>query len=441
MNPLAEELNATINEASPALFGMLSGLGRELYFPKGILTQTAEARSKAHRYNATIGIAREGGRAMNLKAIMECVNGLSPDEALDYAPATGNAGLRRAWRDDMFAKDPSLTGKSVSLPVVTCGITHGLTIAGELFLDPGDVVLVPDKAWDNYELVYAVKRSAEMRAFPLFAQTEFNTAGLARALSRVLDEKGKAVVILNFPNNPTGYSIRRGETESVVEALLSEAGPGRDVVVVLDDAYFGLFYTEDTSSESLFGMLAGASEHVFPVKVDGVSKEEYAWGLRVGFITFSLEAGGREDEVYAALEKKVGGAIRGNISNCSQLSQSIVLRAMSDAALPDEKKEKYDILKERAETVREVLRNPLYDDHWRAYPFNAGYFMSIALKGIDAEEFRARLLDRYGIGVISMGDADIRIAFSCLENNEIADLFDTMCHCAGEIKKERARAR
>ena len=38
---------------------MLSDLGRKLYFPKGILTQSAEAKQKATRYNATIGEARE----------------------------------------------------------------------------------------------------------------------------------------------------------------------------------------------------------------------------------------------------------------------------------------------------------------------------------------------------------------------------------------------
>ena len=45
---------------------MLSALGRRLYYPKGILTQSAEARQKAHRSNATIGIATEGGEPMHL---------------------------------------------------------------------------------------------------------------------------------------------------------------------------------------------------------------------------------------------------------------------------------------------------------------------------------------------------------------------------------------
>jgi aspartate/methionine/tyrosine aminotransferase len=82
-----------------------------------------------------------------------------------------------------------------------------------------------------------------------------------------------------------------------------------------------------------------------------------------------------------------------------------------------------------------VLANPAYAEVWESYPFNAGYFMSIALKGIDAEQFRLRLLDSYGVGVIAEGSSDIRIAFSCLEVDEIADLFDIMYRCAGEMKE------
>jgi aspartate/methionine/tyrosine aminotransferase len=204
---------------------------------------------------------------------------------------------------------------------------------------------------------------------------------------------------------------------------------------VCDDAYFGLFYAQDALSESLFGKLAGASDHLFGVKLDGATKEEYAWGLRVGFITFSVKAPERLEELYTAIEKKVGGAIRGNISNCSQLSQSVVLAAISDPAFGAQKEEKYRLMKERADKMVEVLARPEFEPYWEAYPFNAGYFLSIALKGVDAEEFRTKLLDDYGVGVIAEGTTDIRIAFSCLDVEEIADLFDIMYRCAREIKE------
>ncbi len=433
MNPLAQELNATLSQASPALFAALSELGRELFFPKGILTQTAEAREKATRYNATIGIAKSGGQAMNLPAVMDLLDGLSPDQALDYAPSTGNPRLRARWLEDMLAKNPSLEGRTTSLPVVTSGITHGLTITAEMFCDPGDAVILPDKSWGNYNMVYGTRRGASIRKFRLFDESGgFGTAALEAELSRALDEKGKALVVLNFPNNPTGYSIRRGEAPGLVEALAGQAGEGREVVVVLDDAYFGLFYDEECLTESLFGLLAGRGEHLHPIKLDGATKEEYAWGLRVGFITFSeLAPGGDAADVHLALEKKVGGAIRGNISNCSQLGQSVLLEAMADPDFGRQKREKYELMRDRARTLTEVLKKPEYASVWEPYPFNAGYFMSLKLRGRDAEEFRVRLLERYGVGVIAEG-SDVRVAFSCLEASEIPDLFDIMYRCATE---------
>ena len=203
MNPLASELNATIEDSCPALLGLLSQLGKELYFPRGILTQTAEAREKAYRYDATIGIARSGGEAMHLESVSRLLKGLSPDQAFDYAPATGNPGLRRAWLGEMLRKNPSLSGREISLPVVTSGITHGLTITGELFVDPGDVVLLPDKFWGNYQMIYGIRRGAEIRTFPFFTDSGgFNIDGMAAVLDEVLSEKGKAVIAPELPEQP-----------------------------------------------------------------------------------------------------------------------------------------------------------------------------------------------------------------------------------------------
>ena len=54
MNPLALELNEVIKQENVHLYEMLSEVGKNLFFPKGILTQSAEAKEKAHRFNATI---------------------------------------------------------------------------------------------------------------------------------------------------------------------------------------------------------------------------------------------------------------------------------------------------------------------------------------------------------------------------------------------------
>lgn len=50
--------------------------------------------------------------------------------------------------------------------------------------------------------------------------------------------------------------------------------------------------------------------------------------------------------------------------------------------------------------------------------------MCIRLKTVDAEALRSHILDTYGVGLISIGQTDLRVAFSCLEEDDIQELFD-----------------
>jgi hypothetical protein len=89
-----------------------------------------------------------------------------------------------------------------------------------------------------------------------------------------------------------------------------------------------------------------------------------------------------------------------------------------------EKQEKFDILKTRASEVRRVLSNPIYQQAWEPYPFNSGYFMCLKLKTVEAETLRVHLLAKYGVGLIALGKTDIRVAFSCLDKEDVQELFD-----------------
>ena len=286
IRPLAAELNEVIERENPHVFAMLSELGKRLYFPKGILAQSAEAKDKAKRYNATIGIARENGSPMFLPSVMHYFHDLSPAEALTYAPATGRPDLRKTWRDELLRKNPSLAGKKFSMPIVTAGVTHALSLVGDLFVDKGEMVLLPDKYWENYELLFGVRHQAQIATYPFFnAAGGFNVEALRQALATRAGS-WKTILVLNFPNNPTGYSATEAELDQIAAVLQEAAEDGRNLVVVTDDAYFGLFYGEDVARESLFAKLAGAHERLLAVKVDGPTKEEFVWGLRMGMLTF-----------------------------------------------------------------------------------------------------------------------------------------------------------
>lgn len=433
IDPLAVELNRVLEDNAPSLHRCLSSLGKELFFPRGILTQTAEAKSMAHRYNATIGMATRDGKPMYLRTLRRYVKNLKAEEAFPYSPAAGVPELRRLWREHLLAMNPGLAGKGFSHPVVTSGLTHALSIMADMFCDPGDRLLLPDMCWGNYRMIFGIRRGADIVRYPFFgAHGGLDLEAFSGAL-KSLPRPGKALVILNFPHNPTGYTPNRDEVTKLTDCLLEAAESGLDLVVGVDDAYTGLFYEDDCFPESIFSILADSHPRITAIKIDGPTKEDYVWGFRVGFITFSHRCPEGGEAVYEALEKKVAGLIRGTISTCPTPSQHLLVKAIKTAGYREEKEEKFRILKERYHEVKTVLRDPRFAEAFTPYPFNSGYFMCLRLHDVDAETLRRHLLQKYGVGVVATGPRDLRIAFSCLEKEHIADLFDILYDAVREV--------
>jgi len=435
MNPIAQELNKIINGSNPYIFEMLSDMGKELFFPKGILSQSAEAKQKADKINATIGIAKEGNKVLSLPSITKYIQGIEPDNYLPYAPSFGIPELRKRWKESLYKKNPSLDGRQISLPVVTSGITHGVSILSDMWINPDDVIVLPDMMWGNYNMTFCVRNKARIINYKAYDEklTRFNLESFEKVIKEQAEKNDKIITVLNFPHNPTGYSLSRSEADRVAKILIDVAQQGTNVVAACDDAYFGLFFEEQTSKESIFAKLAGADKRIVAVKLDGATKEDYVWGFRTGFITYGVA--GNDADTLLALEKKSAGCIRGNISNASHLSQTILLKSMADENYEVYKKEKFDLLKNRALKMKEVLKDSKYQDAFDVYPFNSGYFMCIRLKDVNAEELRLHLLENYGTGLISIGDNNIRVAFSCLEESDVKTLFDIILNGINDLRK------
>ncbi|EHQ87852.1 aminotransferase class I/II-fold pyridoxal phosphate-dependent enzyme [Desulfosporosinus youngiae] len=430
MNEIAQNLNHQIQQENPYVYELLSKLGKNLFYPKGILTQTAEAKQKAYRFNATIGIATEKEQPMFLPVIQDTLTNYDPKDLYPYAPPAGKPELIKVWREKMLQENPSLNDKSFSDPIVTNALTHGLSIVSDLFIDENDPLVLPDKLWGNYNFIFGVRRGAKNVTFPFYTEEgSFNTRGMKEALLSKKDH-GKAVLLLNFPNNPTGYTPTEQEAAEIVEALREVAEQGMNLAVVSDDAYFGLFY-ENSIKESMFGRIANIHPRILAIKVDGATKEEYMWGFRVGFITYGSDS----PAVLDALQQKTMGILRGTISSASHPSQTFVLNALKSTAFQIQKQEKFEVLKARACKVKQILDHGEYKDAWDYYPFNSGYFMCLRLKEVDAETLRLHLLEHYGVGVIALGESDIRVAFSCVEERGIKDLFDLIYQGCKDLSK------
>lgn len=431
MNELAQALNQAVKEENEYVYDMLSQLGKEMFYPKGILSQSAEAGKKAHRFNATIGIATENNEPMHFQHIQDLFGDkVAAKDLFPYAPPQGKEALRTEWKKKILKDNPSLNGEIVGNPIVTNALTHGLSIAADLFVDEGTPVILPDKYWGNYNLTFKVRRGGTVTTFPLFNEAEgFNSAGLKEAIHSH-SSAGKVVVLLNFPNNPTGYTPLESEAKEIVSVLTEAAEAGLNIVALIDDAYFGLFY-EDSMTESIFSLLADVHPRILPVKIDGATKENYVWGFRVGFITYASKSAA----ILNALEQKTKGLIRGTISSSSHPSQSIILQSLQSNEFDVEKEQKFALMKSRADKTKEVLNKEEFQKYWTYYPFNSGYFMCLKLHSINAEELRLHLLDKYGVGTISINSTDLRIAFSCVEAEDIEELFDLIAQGAEDLQK------
>jgi aspartate/methionine/tyrosine aminotransferase len=423
LNPQAEELNHIIKTHNLTVYELLSRKGEGIYFPrKGILAQGMAAKGK--EINATIGTAYEDdGKPMVLPSLAHRLE-LDTKDAFPYAPSEGIKPLRDKWQELIRKKNPSLGTADISLPVVTCGATHGLSMAGYMFTEATDSVILADLYWENYGLVFTNGYGAELEFFNFFKNKSFDIDSFRETVNA--KPIGKKIVLLNFPNNPSGYTPTREEGEEIINVLTEAAEAGNKLIVILDDSYFGFNFEDGTFTESLFSQLARSHENLLAIKVDGITKEEYAWGFRVGFITYGIKNG--SVELYRALEDKTAGAVRGTISNAPHLSQSLFLNALQSGTHEKEKESNKEKLKGRYLKCKEVLTaHKEYKAYFEELPFNSGYFMCVRLKNLNVDKVWDLLLKKYNTGVICYSEKNLlRIAFASTPLDKIEKLFNNI---------------
>ena len=428
INPLAKELNDTLSGS--VVDALMSDMGRRLYFPNGIISQGGEAAKDAHFANGTIGMAVAQGTPIELDSYKKNMPSLTPRETVAYAKTAGNPDLRALWKEKIIEKNPSLKNKQFSLPILVPGLTAVLSYVSDLFVDVDKPLLAADPCWDNYELIAAARRGAEFHQFKCFENGKFNIADLEAKMKADAEKYGSVRVILNFPQNPSGYSPTVSEAKEIVRIVREIAESGKKVLVLSDDAYFGLNYEDDIEPQSLFAYMADLHENVLAIKADGPTKEDFAWGFRAGFVTFASK--GLSDAQYTALVTKFMSAIRSSVSCSSTPSQSLVMHALKDEAHNKQKIECRNMLKRRYDLVRKFV-NTHTSKVLEPLPFNSGYFMSFHVSTGKAEEIRKALLKNEGIGIIQIDPYTLRVAFSSIDEDKIDSVYTSIYNVADSL--------
>jgi len=429
MSDLLASVNSALEADAPALARTLSPLGRRVFLPRGIPVQAREAKDKT--YNGTIGLLTDGkGGAIPLPSMAKVLGTLPLADvtpAFLYSPVTGLGELRRRWRQWQRKDLPAaLVDAPSSLPLVTSGLSHSLSILADLFSGEGRAVVIPAPFWGNYNHIFATRTGARILSAPVYRDGRYNERVFEEALASASNSDAQlapgepVLVVLNLPSNPGGYSLT-DEERSAVRASLLRIANERPVVAICDDAYAGLVYEEAISRRSMFWDLVGVHEQLIPIKVDGATKEFSFFGGRVGFLTFPFA---EEAPAAKSLESKVGGMVRSTVGSPVATSQAILLQALRRDDIAQEVEAVRALLEERYRTLKTALEGA-DPELLRPQPFNSGSFALVELPGapeVTAEQIRLHLLDAHDTGLCSVGERYLRIAHCSVDASMLGEL-------------------
>ncbi|MBQ3132794.1 MAG: aminotransferase class I/II-fold pyridoxal phosphate-dependent enzyme [Clostridia bacterium] len=305
-----------------------------------------------------------------------------------YSPNAGFIELRQAIAD-YLARRFAVSYDPASEVIVTVGGSEAIDLTMRALVSAGDEVLVPDPSFVCYQ---PLVRLAGGTSITLETKAEDDFRLTAAALKAAITPKTK-LLVLPFPNNPTGAVMRREHLEEIAEVLRDT-----DILVLADEIYAELTYgdSEHVSLASLDGMKERT------ILVSGFSKAYAMTGWRLGYCC------GPQPIIQQMLKLHQYG-----IMSSPTTAQYAAIEALKNA---DE-----DVAAMRAEYDR---RRRLIVDGLREIgmpcfePEGAFYvFPSVQMTGLTSEEFCRRLLEEKRVAVVpgtafgECGEGFVRISY------------------------------
>ncbi|MHA1471968.1 MAG: aminotransferase class I/II-fold pyridoxal phosphate-dependent enzyme [Promethearchaeota archaeon] len=437
------------------LYNAFSELGKRIYLPQGVFHWSGRAKKEAE-IMGTLGSAFgfeedfiEGGAPewvpLYLEEIKNYTN-LNVSEVVTYSKISGLPELKQAWKKWIikkscynidFGQDKlNKLETYVTTPIVTTGITNGIFLCCSLLLNPGDYIISPNKRWGNYDNIVEKLIGAKIKSFDLLSGENFNTEGMKNAIYEISKVQEKIVLILGFPNNPTGYIPNQEELDELI-ATLKEAQKAisKPIIVLVDDAYEPYVFSNKVINRSIFYALHELEEDIIPIKLDGITKELLLYGGRIGFITIGLKPHWVKNAqelttLKSEIDNKLSGLIRATISNSNHFYQSLVLKLFEDIGMDGliQKREKViSLLKERYESINAEF-GKIKNENISVDSNAGGFFIFVNLNPeiFKANDFADHLLKKYKVGVIPIEKQHdningIRIAYCSIDIKKIPE--------------------
>ena len=313
---------------------------------------------------------------------------------------TANAGLKdlRIEINNYLQRRQGLSYNPDNEIVVTVGGSEAIDIALRAMLNAGDEVIIPQPSYVSYEPCTVLADGVPV-IIKLKAENEFRLT--AEELENAITDKTK-VLILPFPNNPTGSIMEKEDLESIAKVIIKH-----DIFVISDEIYSELSYKNKHIS---IASIDGMKERT--ILINGFSKSYAMTGWRLGY------ACGNKD-IIAQMTKIHQYAIM-----CAPtISQYAAVDALKNG---DEDVEK---MKKSYNQRRRFLMNAFKEMDLECFePFGAFYvFPCIKEFGMTSEEFATRFLEEEKVAAIpgtafgDSGEGYLRISYAySLEKLKIA---------------------
>lgn len=296
--------------------------------------------------------------------------------------------------------------------LVTVGGSEAIDLAMRAMLNPGDEVLIPQPSFVAYEPC-AVMADGVVKTIDLKEENEFRLT--AQELRDSISDRTK-ILVLPFPNNPTGAIMTREDLEAIAKVIIE-----KDLIVVSDEIYSELTYygEQHVSIASLPGMRERT------ILLNGFSKAFAMTGWRLG---------------YACGPQEV-------IAQMTKLHQFAIMSAPTTsqyAAIEALKNGEEDVLemREAYNGRRRYLMQAFREMGLKCFePYGAFYvFPCIKEFGMTSEEFAQKLLEEEKVAVVpgsafgDCGEGYIRISYAY----SLEDLKNALAHIRTFIDRHRA---
>ena len=299
--------------------------------------------------------------------------------------------------------------------IVTVGGSEGIDIAMRAMLDPGDEVLIPQPSYVSYEPCCLLAGGKPV-IIELKAENEFRLT--KQELLDAITDKTK-LLVLPFPNNPTGAIMEKEDLEAIAEVIIE-----KDIFVLSDEIYSELSYKGDHVSITT---IPGMRERT--ILINGFSKAYAMTGWRLGYAC-------GPKEIIEQMVKIHQFAIM-----CAPTtSQYAAVEAMRNG---DEDVAK---MREAYNQRRRFLMHAFKEMGLECFePYGAFYvFPCIKEFGMTSEEFATRFLEEEKVAVVpgtafgDCGEGFLRISYAySLDNLKIA--LNRMANFVYRLRQEQKK--